>query len=98
MKYIILLLSALFLNNSFALEEGLSQDVFKKRVYKENKETIDRKQQLILDSKRMNLEDLQNKYTKEEVDYIKRINEVYDNQNIEVKKNLKPIDNLKDIE
>jgi hypothetical protein len=98
MKYIILLLSALFLNNSFALDEGLSQDVFKKRVYKENKETIDRKQQLILDSKRMNLEDLQNKYTKEEVDYIKRINEVYDNQNIEVKKNLKPIDNLKDIE
>lgn len=46
----------------------------------------------------MNLEELQNKYTKEEVDYIKRINEVYENQNIEIKKNLKPIDNLKDIE
>ncbi len=98
MKYIILLSSVFFINNSFALEEGLNQDVFKKRVYKENKETIDRKQQLILDSKRMNLEELQNKYTKEEVDYIKRINEVYENQNIEIKKNLKPIDNLKDIE
>jgi len=98
MKYIILLSSVFFINNSFALEEGLNQDVFKKRVYKENKEIIDRKQQLILDSKRMNLEELQNKYTKEEVDYIKRINEVYENQNIEIKKNLKPIDNLKDIE
>ncbi len=98
MKYIILLFSALFINNSFALEKGLSQDVFKKRVYKENKETIDRKQQLILDSKKMNLEDLENKYSKEEVDYIKRINEVYENQNIEIKKNLKPTDNLKDLE
>lgn len=94
MKYKIFttLAFSLFLSNSYALEQGMSEDVFKKRVYKENKEEIDRKDNLIKDSQKMSLEELSKKYTPEEIIYIKRINEVYENQN------LRSVDERKGIE
>lgn len=100
MKYKIFttLAFSLFLSNSYALEQGMSEDVFKKRVYKENKEEIDRKDNLIKDSQKMSLEELSKKYTPEEIIYIKRINEVYENQNLEIKQNLRSVDERKGIE
>lgn len=97
-KICIALFFSLFLSNSYALEKGMSGDIFKKRVYKENKEEIDRKDNLIKDSQKMSLEELSKKYTKEEIIYIKRINEVYENQNLEIKQNLRTVDERKGIE
>lgn len=95
---LITFLSTLFLN-SYALEYGgLNKDVFKKRELDNHKEEYTKKSKLIEDAEIMTLEQLESKYSKEDVDYIKRINEIYENKEIKNKKNLEPIDKLKGIQ
>lgn len=93
-KIILAATLTMFFNISFGLEAGISKDVFKKQVYNENKQSIDKTQKLIDDSKKMTLEELSNKYSEEEVNYIKRINEVYETKDLEIIENLKPVNKL----
>lgn len=87
-----------FFLNTYAMESGLSPEVFKKREIENHKEEYNSKIKLIKDSEKMTIEQLETKYSPEEINYIKRINEVYENKNIINKKNLESKDKLKGIE
>lgn len=87
-----------FFLNTYGMESGLSPEVFKKRELENNKEEYNSKIKLIKDSEIMTIEQLETKYSPEEINYIKRINEVYENNDIINKNNLKSKDKLKGIQ
>ena len=97
-KIILTTLLAIAFNSHSLANVGLNKEVFENETPRHNNQVHIPRDKLIKDSERMTIEQLEQKYNEEEVNHIKRINEVYGDKNIKNKKNFVIKDKLKGVE
>lgn len=93
MKKVVILCLCLMSLNVWADEAEIKS--LKDRLTTEEYNTVQRKQDILKDAKRMPLKDLREKYSDAEIQYLLRVNESYGTEEVKVPNNLK-IEELED--